>query len=127
MTGETKVLTDVVKEENSKCRKDRDIVNDFKLEGIVKELPTLDRSLLLYVKQTGYWTTVHVEDTGNNIYVDDGSTGGNAGNVYNGYIDTHADALTWSVVVIGGTTGGMNVSICTSYFTYRKYMKKNEP
>ena len=55
-----------------------------------------------------------VEDTGNNVDIDDGQTDGNAGNVDHGYTDTHVDARTWSDVVNRGSTGGRNVHICTA-------------
>ena len=47
-----------VKKEMSEGKKAWDDVNDAKLEGIIKDPPTLDRRLFLSAKQTGSWLTV---------------------------------------------------------------------
>ena len=55
----------------------------------------------------------YVEDTVNNVNVDDGHTDVHLDNVDDGHTDGHADACTWSDVVSKGTIGGRNVHICT--------------
>ena len=52
-----------------------------------------------------------VEDTVNNVDVDDGHTGGHVGNVYHGKTDGHSDARTWSDVSRRGMIGVSNVRI----------------
>ena len=46
--------------------------------------------------------------------MDDGHIDGTEGNVDHGYTDPHADARSWSYVVIRVTIGGRNVFICSS-------------
>ena len=50
-----------------------------------------------------------VEDTGNNVDVDDGHTDGHVDNVDDGHTDGHIDTCTWSDVLRRSTIGGRNV------------------
>ena len=67
----------------------------------------------------------YVEDTVNNVNVDDGHTDVHLDNVDDGHTDGHADACTWSDVVSKGTIGGRNVHICTYWTAYKRF-EKNE-
>ena len=55
-----------------------------------------------------------VEDTGNNVDVDDGHIDRHADNVHHIYTYTHVDVRTWSYVVIRVTIEGRNVHTCTA-------------
>ena len=49
-----------------------------------------------------------VENTGNNVDVENGHTYGHAYNTYDGHTDGHVDARTWSDVVSRGAIKGRN-------------------
>ena len=52
-----------------------------------------------------------VEDTGNNVYVDDRHTYRHEDNVVGGQTDMHADAHAWYELVSSGTIRGRNVQL----------------
>ena len=56
-------------------------------------------------------STERVEDTGNNLDVDERHTDRHADNVDHGHTEGHADTCTWSDVVSRGNIGGRNVPL----------------
>ena len=52
-----------------------------------------------------------VENTGNNVDVENGHTYGHAYNTYDGHTDGHVDARTWSDVVSRGTIRRRNTQL----------------